>query len=348
MSDISLRKYLLLAAAIMLAYPLASCLLPIVLPLLLSVVLARVSQPAIGFLERHLTKNRSLTVGLGVTGILLLTAGILFLLSAILVRQLAHLTQLLPTLTEAMTQGTLLLKNWLLGLAQKAPTDLQPVLNNAIINLLSSGSSLLEQAVGTLPKLAGSFLWHLSDGLVGFVTILLATYMIAARWQLLKLWIANHTTPPWRERLGTAMKGLRHSMLGWLVAQLKLAGVCFVLLLVGFLLLKIPYALLWAALATLVDSLPILGVGAVLVPWSIVSFLQDNTPKALGLLGIFAVIWLVRSVLSPRLVSKELGLDPLATLIAIYAGFRLWGFWGLVLAPVVLIAMLQLWRQLRK
>ena len=348
MSDISLRKYLLLAAAVVLAYPLVSSLLPIALPLLLSVALAGASQPSIRFLERHVTKNRALTVGLGVTGVLLLTAGILFLLSTILVRQLSHLTELLPTLTEAVTQGTLLLKNWLLGLAQKAPAELQPPINNTIINLLSSGTGLLEQAVGTLPKLAGNFLWHLSDGLVGFVTILLATYMIAARWPQLTLWFSNHTSAPWRERLFAATKGLRRSMLGWIVAQLKLAGICFALLLSGFLLLKIPYALLWAALTTLVDSLPILGAGTVLVPWSIVSLLQGNTPKALGLLGIFAVTWLVRSLLSPKLVSKELGLDSLATLLAIYAGFRLWGFWGLVLAPVALIGLLQFWRQLRR
>lgn len=348
MSDLSLRKYLLLGAAIVLAYPLVSNLLPIAMPLLLSVILAKASQPSIRFLERHLTKNRALTVGLGVTGVLLLTTGILFLLSTILVRQLARLTELLPTLTEAVTQGTLLLKNWLLGLAQKAPAELQLPINNAITNLLSSGTGLLEQAVGTLPKLAGNFLWHLSDGLVGFVTILLATYMIAARWPQLALWFANHTSAPWRQRLGTAMTELRRSMLGWIIAQLKLALICFALLLGGFLLLKIPYALLWAALTTVVDSLPIFGVGTVLVPWSIVSFLQGNTPKAIGLLGIFAIIWLARSVLSPRLVSKELGLDSLATLLAIYVGFRLWGFWGLVLAPVALIATLQLWKQLRR
>ena len=172
--------------------------------------------------------------------------------------------------------------------------------------------------------------------------------MIAARWQPLTLWISARIPAAWRKRLHGAITGLRHSMLGWIVAQLKLAGVCFLLLSCGFLLLKIPYALLWAALITVVDSLPILGAGTILVPWSIVSFLQGNHPKALGLLGLFAVVWLVRSMLSPKLVSKELGLDPLATLLATYAGFRLWGFWGLVFAPVVLIFLLQLWRQLHR
>ena len=85
MSDISLQKYLLLAAAVILACPLASRLLPIVLPLLLSVVLAKAAQPSIRFWKRHLTQNQHVAVGLGVTGVLLLTGGSFFLLITVLV-----------------------------------------------------------------------------------------------------------------------------------------------------------------------------------------------------------------------------------------------------------------------
>ena len=99
-------------------------------------------------------------------------------------------------------------------------------------------------------------------------------------------------------------------------------------------LLRIPYGLLWAVLTALVDAFPILGTGAVLVPWSLVSLAQGNVAQGIGIAGIYAVVAVTRSVLEPRLVGRQLGLDPLITLFALYAGYRLWGLAGMLLAPM--------------
>jgi predicted PurR-regulated permease PerM len=115
-----------------------------------------------------------------------------------------------------------------------------------------------------------------------------------------------------------------------------------VILLVGFLLLKIPFAPLWAALIALVDAVPLLGTGTVLIPWALVCFLQKNTARALGLLGIYTVALVSRSTMEPRLVGKQLGLDPLLTLFSLYAGFKLWGVAGMILSPVLAVAAGQL------
>ena len=92
----------------------------------------------------------------------------------------------------------------------------------------------------------------------------------------------------------------------------------------------------------LVDAFPILGTGAILVPWSILSFLQGDTLPAFGLLGLYAAAALVRSILEPRFLGKHLGLDPLVTLMALYAGYRLWGILGMILAPMLAVAATQL------
>ena len=109
----------------------------------------------------------------------------------------------------------------------------------------------------------------------------------------------------------------------------------------GFLLLRIPYAPVWAALTALVDAIPILGTGTVLLPWALICFLQGETVRALGLLGTYAVAMLSRSILEPRLVGKQLGLDPLVTLAALYTGFRIWGIAGMILSPVICVAVLE-------
>ena len=92
----------------------------------------------------------------------------------------------------------------------------------------------------------------------------------------------------------------------------------------------------------LIDARPVLGSGMVLVPWSIVCFLQGEAPRGIGLLGIYAAACLLRSVLEPRFVGKQLGLDPLLTLAAIYIGYRLFGIGGMILAPLLAVFATQL------
>lgn len=82
------------------------------------------------------------------------------------------------------------------------------------------------------------------------------------------------------------------------------------------------------------DAVPVLGTGTVLVPWSLIRFLQGDAVQGAGLLVIFALAWLLRSVLEPRIVGRSLGLDPLISLAAFYVGFQVWGIPGMILAPM--------------
>ena len=77
-------------------------------------------------------------------------------------------------------------------------------------------------------------------------------------------------------------------------------------------------------------------------PWALIAFLQGNSARAIGLLGTYAVVSLVRSALEPKLVGRQLGLDPLVTLMALYAGYKIWGIGGMILAPMLTVTALQL------
>ena len=107
-------------------------------------------------------------------------------------------------------------------------------------------------------------------------------------------------------------------------------------------LLRVSYAPLWAVIIALVDAFPILGTGAILVPWSLVSFLQSDYSMAFGLLGLYSAAAITRTVMEPRLVGKQLGLDPLVTLAALYTGYKLFGILGMICAPVLAVALTQI------
>ena len=98
----------------------------------------------------------------------------------------------------------------------------------------------------------------------------------------------------------------------------------------------------------LVDAVPLLGSGLVLVPWSVVSFLSGRSGEGIGLLITFAAAFLIRTALEPRLVGKQMGLDPLLTLVALYLGFQLGGLWGLIFAPILAVTAMELTKSFGK
>ena len=85
-----------------------------------------------------------------------------------------------------------------------------------------------------------------------------------------------------------------------------------------------------------------LGTGTVLVPWALLAGLSGDRPLCGGLLLLFAVITLVRNVAEPHLVSRRIGLPPLLSLAAMYAGLRAAGLPGLLLFPLALTVLLRL------
>ena len=281
---------------------------------------------------------------------MVLVLTVLFLLSfcAFLIRELGALAGILPDLENATLSGLDSLEVWLLDLAQKTPEGIRSILMHGVEGMFSSGSALLDSLTGRLLNLATSVLKALPDSALGLGTWVLACFMISTRLPKIREWIHAHLPKAWHEKYAPYLQTLKKTVCGWLVAQAKLVGVTFCILSVGFLLLRISHPLLWAAATCLVDILPILGTGTVLIPWSLVCFLQNDSLRAVGLLAIYTVISLLRSVLEPRLIGKQLGLDPLITLLAIYAGYRLWGLPGMLLAPILAVTATQIFLQRKK
>lgn len=320
----------------------ARYLIPIVLPFALGTALAVGAEPAVSLLNKKLQLPRWAAAGVGVTGFFLLMLGLLGLLISLLVRQLGRLSGLLPHLADTIARGLSSLEVWLLDLAGRLPGSMEQTAREGVQQLFSGSSAMLEQAVSQVPQAATGLMGALSQWAFVLLTAILSGYMISARLPKLRHWCSQKLPAVWQEHYLPALKGLRRAIGGWLAAQGKLMGLTFLLLSAGFFLLKTGNPLLLAALVTLVDAFPILGTGTVLIPWSIICLLQGDSARGIGLLGLYAVVWLARSVLEPRLVGKELGLDPLVTLFSIYAGFRLLGLGGMLIAPFAAMLVTQL------
>ncbi len=315
-------------------------LLPLLLPFLLGGALALAAEPMTAFLNKRLRMPRGAATALGVTMTFCLMALVLLMLAALVVRELGALAGAVPDLGEMAKTGLSSLSGWLQGLTRFAPQSLRGYLSGSISEFFSGGSALLDKAAGWVLEAAGGILRNVPDGALGLGTAIISAFMISARLPQIR----STTKELLGERLSPVLESLRRvkaALVGWLTAQIKLIGVTWALVSVGFLLLRIPYGILWAGLVALVDALPILGTGTVLIPWSLICLLQGDSPRAIGLVGIYTAVTLIRSALEPKLVGKQLGLDPLVTLFALYTGYKLWGLLGMLLAPVLAVAVAQ-------
>lgn len=317
-------------------------LLPLLSPFLLGALLALAAEPMVGFLCRKLHMPRVVSTAISVSMAFCFLAMLLLMLCAFALRQLKNLAGILPDLETAARTGLALVQTRLLDLAARAPKGIRPLLEDNVRTLLADSGNLLGKLTAWLLGLAGSILAHVPDSALGLGTAILSAFLISAKLPQIRKWLLRRIP---RQQLRSALESARRmrKVLGrWLLAQGKLMSITFAIVAAGLTLLRIPSGMLWAVLVALVDALPILGTGTVLVPWSVVCFLQGDTPRALGILGIYITAALIRSLLEPKLLGKHLGLDPLVTLIALYIGYRLWGVGGMILAPLLTVAVLQL------
>jgi sporulation integral membrane protein YtvI len=256
-----------------------------------------------------------------------------------------YIPQFLPQLEQAATGGLSALSAWALDLAGRLPGNMGDLVSRSVTDFFSGGSRLLEQGFRYALSLTGGILSRVPNGALIFGTALISGYMISARLPGIRAWFRKKLTLQRPQKILEGLCRIKTALLGWLKAQLKLMGITWAILTLGLVLLRIPYAPVWAAAVALVDAFPILGTGTILLPWALVSFLQADTARAVGLLGTYALISLTRSVLEPKLLGSQMGLDPLVTLISLYSGYRLWGFGGMILAPVLAVAAVQLLRE---
>ncbi len=120
--------------------------------------------------------------------------------------------------------------------------------------------------------------------------------------------------------------------------------ITFAELTVGFLFLRVEHAFSVAALVAFADLLPLIGCGGILLPWALFCLVSGNIGRAVGFVILWAVIALVRNIMEPRIVGKQMGIHPLLTLTAMFVGTKLFGFAGLILLPLLLSVVISIWR----
>ena len=208
------------------------------------------------------------------------------------------------------------------GLTRELPEGISGTVNTMVADFLEGGAGLARQIPGKLLSAATKTAGRLPDFFLAVVTTILASFMTAASLPALRQWLRRVLPQPWLRRMAAVWQRCRSAVGGWLLAEVKLGGVTFGVVTLGLMLLKAPYPLLFGLLVAVVDLMPVLGSGAVLIPWALLLFLRGQTVTGVGMLLLYGTAAITRTVLEPRFLGRQMGLPPLLTLAAVYTATK--------------------------
>jgi len=352
------RRVLVLAAYILLGlglgYVLLHYALKPLLPFLVAWGIAMAVRPAVRRICARSKLPYKIVSFFAILFVFLLAFGLLTILCG---RMLGELRELSDDLMADAAGAVGELFDSLQNLSEKLPFLDRVEDPEAAEQIRRTVVSMIEDTVtrfsAGIPAALMSFLTALPGILIFTLVMIVAAFYLGNDVSAVNAFIARQLPVSSRHYLFEAKAKLAEAGVKYVKAYLLLLLITFIQLLIGFLCLKLPYALTLAALIALIDILPILGVGTVLIPWAAVLLIRGEIYTGIGLLILFAVIAVVRQIIEPKIVGDSIGLPPLATLIVMYAGYHFMGFAGLFVFPLAMILLknlndigvLRLWRE---
>jgi sporulation integral membrane protein YtvI len=308
-------------------------LIPYSLPLIFALVTALLLEPFVQNLQQQYKFKRIHAVTTVFSLFVIVIGFASYFTIVIIIEQAITFSQKLPSvLSEITVVVDQFIKKWELY-SHSIPREIIVSLENsveAIKNLLLNfAKNLTETIIHYITTIPGL--------IIHFLIYLIALFLISLDLPRLKKSIEKYLSANTKQRLTIIMTQLNKAVIGFIKAQFLLSLITFLLALGGLLLLRVEYPIILSLLIVVVDILPILGTGSVLVPWAIFSMMNGNQGLGIGLIVLFIFITVIRRTIEPKIFSSNLGISPLAALVSVYLGFQLLGFVGLFLGPALVI-----------
>lgn len=314
--------------------------LPYFWPFLLALGFSALLNAPVGALERGFGKVK-IKRSVGTLLMMLVLFGVVGWIAAAVVGRLAReLVALLRQAPQWISWVSDTALPYLRGLYDEYQSVLPPEAPDMIGSALSGlGQSLLRLA-GTLSAALTGGAWStatsIPSALLSAVLTVMGTYYLTADRARILAAFRRLLPVELRGRLSEIRQNLFRTLFLQMKSQLAVSMLGMAFLTLAFAIYRIPYGLLLGVSIGLADALPVVGAGLFLIPWSLVSFLAGQTRDGVFLACAYVGVVVIRQVAEPRIVGKNLGLHPLLTMVAIYAGYRLLGAAGLLAGPVLL------------
>lgn len=308
------------------------------IPFLIAFILSLLIEPIIRFFMKHFKLKRrtsAIIVFIIVLGIIIgfLSWGIFALIS-----ESSNLLNSLNFYVEKITYQFNEITSKIDLTKIKIPTEIIQAVESSAKDLLGTVSEWMK---GALTNLLNAITSIPTIGIYTVITIL-SLYLICTDKIYMIDQIEHHFPEIWVRKLTKHIKEITKSLGCYLKAEAILVLVSFAICLIGlyifkFVGLNVPFPLMAALGIGFVDALPIFGSAAVMIPWAIISACNGDLSLGISLIILLAIMGIIKQLIEPRVVSNQIGIHPIFTLIAMYTGFRFIGVIGMLIGPIILI-----------
>ncbi|MCI8481841.1 MAG: sporulation integral membrane protein YtvI [Clostridia bacterium] len=308
------------------------------MPFIIALIIASIAEPLIKLFMKKLKWGRKLAS----TVSLILIVSVIVILISILISSI---------ITESINLVENL--NGYIANAYDYGVGLLSDIQEGRIEISEEVMQIAEKSYGTLLEGTKTVIGNFFTGVIntisaipewftyGFITILAVVFICFDREYMIET-CKKHIPQKWLKTVKSYGKTTFSVVVDYIKAEAKLSCICFVLVLVGLTTMNmcgipIEYPIIMAIFIGFVDILPIFGAGTVMIPWTIYLVIVGNIPSAIGV-GVLWLIWaIIKNLVEPKMISQQMGLHPIFTLLAMYTGFKFFGVLGLMIGPIILI-----------
>lgn len=310
-------------------------------PFIFGLLIAMILKPLVRRAQKLLkTKNKIISIII----VLIFYLTIVMLISLLAIRLVSALALLFKDLPDIYTDSIQPALNTVFTNLQQFFADLNISSNETMDSIIESILESLKTSVSSLSNKALSFttsyITAIPNLLLSAIIGIIASIFFVLDYQTIVNFFIKYLPERPKKLLFDAKEYLFKVIFKYIKSYAILMTLTFIELSIGLSILKVNNPIAVAFLIALIDILPVLGTGAVVIPWFIIELILGNVSLGIGLIILYAIITVIRNIMEPRIVGHQIGLHPLVTLICIYVGTKLFGFIGLFGLPI-LVALLK-------
>lgn len=332
------------------AYVILKYALGIILPFAISFFIVMLSRPLIDKIARHTRVPKGAISIIVIGAMLVLIIYLLIVASSALLEQIGELIAKVSEHLSSDNNYISLGLDFLNKLLDRFPFLKSNISQNTsvydvAINMAKNAINMLSQR---LTESIGKILASMPEIIVTVVVVLLSLFYFSKDYVKISKKLTDMLPATIKEKLPRVKRDVIFVISSYIRSYIMLMLITFAEVFAGLLILGVEGAFALAIICTLVDVLPVIGVGTVLVPWSVISFISGNNKLGIGLLVMFAIIYVIRQIIEPRIVSSQMNVHPLIAIISMYAGLKIAGIGGMILAPFLAFGAKTIYEGLKK
>jgi len=314
------------------------------MPFVIGWFISFIANPLVEWLEKRLKIVKRLGSAIIVILVLGLIVLVCYLAISKLVEEISLLIRNFPEIYQDLEAALGRLGERFAGVFNRLPQGIRSGLTAMVADLDAKAGELIAGISQPTVAAAGNIAKRIPSILIASIVTLVSAYFFIAQRDEVIAWAKSVSPKGLQRRMTMIIDNLKHAVGGYFKAQFKIMSIVGVQLFIGFLILRVNYSVLLAILIAFLDFLPFFGTGTALIPWAVYEFFTGNYFTVVGLLVVYGITQLTRQVVQPKLVGDSIGMNPLTTLVFLYAGYKMGSILGMILAVPVGMLVINLYK----